>query len=178
MNLSEPFIRRPVMTILVMVSLLFFGLLSYFHLPVSDLPSIDLPSIEVSVGYPGANPMTMANAVATPLEQSFMGIEGIQTIFSSSTTGSTRITLTFVLDRNIDAASTDVQAAINSAESNLPSDLPNPPTYRKINPSATPILYYIISSPNMTMGELYDYCNSVLGETLSMVTRVAQLPAD
>src|SRR5579862_3711232 len=113
MNLSEPFIRRPVMTILVMASILFFGLLAYYKLPVSDLPNVDLPTIQVSVSYPGASPDTMANSVATPLEQQFMAIEGIQSVFSSSNTGSTSIVLTFNLNRDIDAASTDVQAAIS-----------------------------------------------------------------
>ncbi len=140
MNLSEPFIRRPVMTVLVMTSILFFGLASYKILPVSDMPNVDLPTIQVTVSYPGANPDTMANAVTTPLEQQFMTIEGIQSVFSTSNTGNTNIILQFSLDRDIDAASTDVQAAISRAQSNLPSNLPNQPTYEKVNPAATPIL--------------------------------------
>lgn len=175
MNLSEPFIRRPVMTILIMVSLLFFGLLAYIKLPVSDLPNVDLPTIQVSVSYPGANPDTMANSVATPLEQQFMTIEGIQSVFSSSNTGSTTIVLTFSLDRDIDAASTDVQAAISRAQPNLPSNLPNQPTYEKVNPAATPILYLVLSSPNMTLGALYDYGNTFLGQRLAMVEGVSQV---
>lgn len=175
MNLSEPFIRRPVMTILVMVSILFLGLLSYFKLPVSDVPNVDLPTIQVSVSYPGASPDTMANSVATPLEQQFMTIEGIKSVFSTSNTGSTAIILTFALNRDIDAASTDVQAAISRAEPNLPSNLPNQPTYQKVNPAATPILYYVLSSPNMTLGALYDYGNTVLGQRLTMVEGVAQV---
>ena len=175
MNLSEPFIRRPVMTILAMISLLFFGLVSYRALPVSDLPNIDLPTIQVSVSYPGASPDTMANAIATPLEQQFMTIEGIQTVLSSSNSGETKIILQFALDRDIDAASTDVQAAISAAEPNLPSNLPNNPTYQKVNPAATPILYLAISSPNMTMGDLYDYAYTFIGQRLSMIEGVSQV---
>ncbi len=175
MNLSEPFIRRPVMTLLVMVSILFFGLLAFYKLPVSDLPNVDLPTIQVSVSYPGASPDTMANSVATPLEQQFMTIEGIKSVFSSSNTGSTTIILTFALDRDIDAASTDVQAAISRAQPNLPSNLPNQPTYEKVNPAATPIVYYVLSSPNMTLGALYDYGSTILGQRLSMVDGVAQV---
>lgn len=175
MNLSEPFIRRPVMTVLAMASILFFGFIAYRSLPVSDLPNVDMPTIQVSVSYPGASPDTMANAVTTPLEQQFMTIEGIQSVFSTSNTGSTTIVLQFVLGRNIDAASTDVQAAISRAEPNLPSNLPNPPTYEKINPSATPILYYAITSPNMTLGDLYDYGNTFIGQRLSMIEGVAQV---
>ena len=175
MNLSEPFIRRPVMTLLVMISILFFGTLAYFKLPVSDLPNVDLPTIQVSVSYPGANPDTMANSVASPLEKQFMTIEGIQSVFSSSNTGSTTIVLTFALDRDIDAASTDVQAAISRAQPNLPSNLPNQPSYEKVNPAATPILYYVLTSPNMTLGALYDYGNTILGQRLAMVDGVAQV---
>ncbi len=175
MNLSEPFIRRPVMTVLVMASILFFGFLAYLALPVSDLPNVDLPTIEVSVSYPGASPETMANSVATPLEQQFMSIEGIKTVFSSSNTGSTAIILTFSLDRDIDNASTDVQAAISRAQPNLPSDLPNQPTYEKVNPAATPVVYYVLTSPNMTLGELYDYGKTVLGQRLAMVDGVAKV---
>jgi HAE1 family hydrophobic/amphiphilic exporter-1 len=174
-NLSEPFIRRPVMTLLVMFSILFFGFMSYGMMPVSDLPNVDLPTIEVSVSYPGASPDTMANAVTTPLEQQFMTIEGIQSVFSSSNTGSTSIVLQFDLKRDIDAASTDVQAAISRAQPNLPSNLPNQPTYRKVNPAATPILYYVISSTNMTLADLYDYGNTFIGERLSMIEGVAQV---
>lgn len=175
MNISEPFIRRPVMTILVMASIMFFGFMAYGMMPVSDLPNVDMPTIEVSVSYPGASPDVMANAVTTPLEQQFMTIEGIQSVFSTSNTGSTTIVLQFVLGRDIDAASTDVQAAISRAQPNLPSNLPNQPTYQKVNPAATPILYYVISSPNMTLADLYDYGNTFIGERLSMIEGVAQV---
>ncbi|MBI5272774.1 MAG: efflux RND transporter permease subunit [Chlamydiia bacterium] len=175
MNLSTAFIHRPVMTLLVMTSILFFGALSYVALPVSDLPNVDMPTIQVSVSYPGASPDTMANAVATPLEQQFMTIEGIQTIFSSSNTGSTHIVLQFVLDRDIDSASTDVQAAISRAQPNLPSNLPNNPVYQKVNPASTPILYLVLSSPNMTLGELYDYGNTFMGQRMAMIEGVSQV---
>ncbi|HSX26960.1 MAG TPA: efflux RND transporter permease subunit [Chlamydiales bacterium] len=175
MNLSEPFIRRPVMTILVMATIFVFGILAYQALPVSDLPNVDMPTIEVTVSYPGASPQTMANSVATPLEQQFSTIEGMQTIFSSSNTGSTSIVLQFNLERNIDAASTDVQAAISRAEPNLPSDLPNNPVYEKVNPAATPILYFVLYSENMTAGQLYDYGNTFIGQRLSMVEGVSQV---
>jgi len=175
MNLSEPFIRRPVMTILVMLSIVFFGFFGYRALPVSDLPSIDFPTIEVSVKYPGANPETMANAIASPLEQQFMTIEGLESIFSTSNTGDTSIVLQFDLNRNIDNASTDVNAAISRAQPNLPSDLPNNPIYEKVNPSATPILYMAFSSDAMTIYDLYDYANTFIGQRLSMVQGVSQV---
>lgn len=175
MNLSEPFIRRPVMTILVMTSILFFGILAYFLLPVSDLPNVDMPTIQVSVSYPGASPEVMANSVTTPLEQQFATIEGISTIFSTSNTGSSTIVLQFSLDRDLDAASTDVQSAISRAQPYLPKNMPSQPTYLKVNPAATPILYYVLSSPNMTLADLYDYGNTFIGQRLSMVEGVSQV---
>lgn len=175
MNLSKAFIERPVMTILVMAAVLFFGIMAYRALPVSDLPNVDMPTIEVSVSYPGASPETMANSVATPLEQQFMTIQGIQTVISSSNTGSSTIVLMFDLNRNIDSAATDVQAMISTAGPQLPSNLPNQPTYRKVNPAATPILYFALVNPNMTLGELYDYGNTFIGERLSMIEGVSQV---
>ena len=175
MNLSETFIRRPVMTILVMATILFFGAIALQYLPVSDLPNTDFPTIEVSVDYPGASPSIMANSVATPLEQQFTSIAGIQNIFSTSNTGSTTIVLQFSLDRNIDGASTDVQAAISRAQPNLPSNLPNNPIYQKVNPAATPVLYLSFTSDAMTLYDLYDYANTFIGQRLSMVEGVAQV---
>lgn len=175
MNLSSPFIQRPVMTILVMLSILFFGVMSYQALPVSDLPNVDMPTIEVSVSYPGASPETMANSVATPLEQQFMTIQGIQSVISSSNTGSSNIILTFDLNRDIDSAATDVQSMISTAQPQLPDNLPNQPTYRKVNPAATPILYFALVNPNMTLGDLYDYGNTFIGERLSMIEGVSQV---
>lgn len=163
------------MTILVMLSILFFGITAYRALPVSDLPNVDMPTIEVSVSFPGASPQTMANSVTTPLEQQFMTVEGVQSIFSSSNNGSSTIILQFSLDRDIDDASTDVQAAISRALPNLPSNLPNAPTYNKVNPAATPILFFVIRSPNMTLSDLYDYGNTFIGERISMVEGVSQV---
>lgn len=175
MNLSSLFIRRPVMTVLVMSSIFLFGLMAYRSLPVSDLPNVDMPTIQVSVDYPGASPETMANSVATPLEQQFMTIQGINSILSSSNTGTTTIVLVFDLDRNIDSAATDVQTMISAASPNLPSNLPNQPTYRKLNPSATPILYIALSNENMPLSELYKYGNTFIGDRLSMIEGVSQV---
>lgn len=175
MNISEPFIRRPVMTILVMISILFFGFAAYEIMPVSDLPNVDMPTIEVSASYPGASPDTMANSVTTPLEQQFMTVDGIQSIFSTSNNGSSTIILQFNLNRNIDEATTDVQAAISRASPNLPSNLPSAPSYDKVNPAATPILFYVIRCPNMTLSDLYDYANTFIGERISMINGVAEV---
>ena len=175
MNFSEPFIRRPVMTTLVMISILFFGMMAYQGLPVSDLPDVEYPTIEVSTDYPGASPQTMADTVTAPLERQFTSVDGIQTIASSSANGSSTIVLQFALDRNIDAAATDVQAAINQAEPYLPSDLPNFPTYKKTNPSQTPVIVISIASDLIPLGELYDYAYSLMGRRLGMVTGVSDV---
>ena len=140
MNIVEPFIRRPVMTTLVMTAILLFGILGYRTLAVSDLPNVDFPTIQVSAGLPGANPDTMAAAVATPLEKQFSTIAGIDSMTSTSTLGSTQITLQFELSRNIDGAAQDVQAAIARAEGQLPPNMPTPPTFQKVNPADQPIL--------------------------------------
>ena len=134
------FIRRPVMTALVMIGILFFGAASYKRLPVSDLPSVDFPTVQVNAGLPGASPETMAAAVATPLEKQFSTIAGIDNMTSSSQLGSTSITIQFSLDRNIDAAAADVQAAISQTLRSLPLGI-LPPSYRKVNPADSPILY-------------------------------------
>src|SRR6202051_1525770 len=136
MNLSEAFIRRPVMTIALTVSVTLFGVLAYTHLPVSDLPAVDYPVIHVQVNYPGATPETMANNVATPLERQFMQIPGLQLVTSNSGTGHSSFVLQFELSKSIDAAATDVQSAINQAAGKLPVDLPSPPTFSKTNPTA------------------------------------------
>src|SRR5687767_15341589 len=135
MNFSEAFIRRPVMTTVVTVSVILFGILSYTRLPVNDLPAVDYPVIQVSVSYPGASPDTVANNIATPLERQFMQINGLEVVTSQSTQGFASFTLQFDLDKNIDAAATDVQTAISQATGSLPSDLPSPPTYSKSNPN-------------------------------------------
>lgn len=175
MNLSEPFIRKPIMTFLIMVAIFAFGFLAYENLPVSDLPNVDFPTLEVTASNPGSNPETMASTIATPLEREFMTIDGLQAITSNSRTGKTSFVLQFSLDKSMDSAAQDVQAAINRAEPLLPKNLPYNPTYRKVNPSATPILYFAITSPTMTLAELYDYGNTYIGQRLSMVEGVSQV---
>ncbi len=175
MNISAPFLKRPVMTILVMLSVAFFGILSYQALPVSDLPDVAFPTIEVSVDYPGADPQTIANNVVVPLEKEFTTIQGIQTIASTSYTGSASIVLTFNLDRNVDLCAPDVQAAINAAQPQLPQDLPYAPTYSKVNPTSTPVLFFAIVSSTMTLGDLYNYGDVVIGERLSILDGVSQV---
>ncbi|HEX2710288.1 MAG TPA: efflux RND transporter permease subunit, partial [Candidatus Deferrimicrobium sp.] len=137
MNIPDLFIRRPIMTTLVMGALLLFGTLAYQRLPVSDLPNVDFPTILVTANLPGASPETMASSVATPLERQFTTIAGLDSMVSSSGLGLTQITLTFTLDRNIDAAAQDVQASITKAASLLPKDMPTPPSYQKVNPAGS-----------------------------------------
>lgn len=175
MNLSEIFIRRPVMTILAMLTVAFFGILAYNALPVSDMPDVDYPTITVSVSWPGADPQTVANNVVVPLEQQFTSLEGIQSISSTSYTGSATIVLQFHLDRNIDLAAPDVLAAINTATPQLPKDLPYAPTYSKTNPTASPILYLAVTSEILTRGDLFNYAFSILAQRLSMVEGVSQV---
>src|SRR5216117_729421 len=157
MNLSEPFIRRPVMTAVLTLSVILFGVLSYFQLPVNNLPAVDYPVIQVQVGYPGASPETMANNIATPLERQFMQIGGLELVTSKSTQGQTSLTLQFDLDKSLDAAATDVQAAITVATASLPADLPAPPIFTKTNPNDQPIMYLALTSDSVTPGQLYDY---------------------
>src|SRR6201984_2919378 len=135
MNLSEVFIRRPVMTVALSVSVILFGLVAYFGLPVSDLPAVDYPVIQVQVNYPGATPETMANNVATPLERQFMQIPGLELVTSNSSQGHSGFVLQFDLSKNIDGAAHDVQTAITQAQGQLPVDLPSPPTFKKNNPN-------------------------------------------
>lgn len=175
MNLSAIFIRRPIATTLIMLTILFFGIMSYLKLPVSDMPDVEYPVITVSVDYPGANPETIANNVVTPLEKQFLSISGIQTIVSTSSTGSGTIVIQFSLDKSIDSAAIDVQTAITEAAPQLPQDLPYSPTYTKTNPSATPILFFVLSSPTIPQHDLYTYANTFLGERLSTVNGVAQI---
>jgi len=175
MNISQPFIKRPVTTILVMVTILFFGITAYKSLPVSDLPNVDYPTIQVKVSYPGANAKTMATTCATPLEKEFMTIDGLNTITSQSSVGQTLLVLQFTLDKSMDSAALDVQSAINRAQPNLPKNLPYNPTYEKVNPSATPILYMALTSPSMTQSQLYDYGHTYLGQRISMTEGVSQV---
>jgi HAE1 family hydrophobic/amphiphilic exporter-1 len=175
MSVPELFIRRPVMTTLVMSGILLFGLIGYGLLPVSDLPSVDYPTINVSASLPGANPQTMASAVATPLEKQFSTIAGVDSMTSISALGATTITIQFSLDRNIDAAAQDVQAAIAKAAKQLPPNMPTPPTYSKVNPADSPILYIAMSSPTLPLSTVDNYAENLLAEQISMVNGVAQV---
>ena len=156
MNISEPFIRRPIATTLLMVAIGLAGAAAFTLLPVSLLPQVDFPTIAVSASLPGASPETMASSVATPLERQFGRIAAVTEMSSSSSLGSTTITLQFDLDRNIDAAARDVQAAINAARGYLPANLPTNPNYRKVNPSDSPILILSLTSSSLNKGEMYD----------------------
>jgi len=175
MNLSEPFVRRPVMTVVLTISAILFGVLAYFTLPVNDLPAVDYPVIQVQVGYPGATPETMANNVATPLERQFMQIPGLELVNSNSGQGHTSFVLQFNLSKSLDAAATDVQAAITQATAKLPVDLPSPPTFSKTNPNDQPIMYVALTSDSVTAGQLYDYANTEVGERISILPGVSQV---
>ena len=175
MNITELFIRRPVMNTLIMLAILAFGLLGYRNLSVSDLPNVDFPTIQVSAGLPGASPDTMSSAVATPLEKQFTTIAGLDSMTSTSSLGSTQITLQFDLSRNIDAAALDVQTAITSATRQLPPDMPSPPTFRKVNPADSPILYLALTSPTLPLSQVDEYAETLLGEQISMIPGVAQV---
>ncbi len=169
------FIRRPVMTTLVMLAILGAGVLGYRQLPVSDLPNVDFPTISVSAGLPGASPETMASAVATPLEKQFSTIAGIDNMTSTSSLGSTSITIQFSLERDIDAAAQDVQAAIAAVQRQLPSDMPSPPSYQKVNPADSPILMINITSPTLPLSVLDEYAQTMIARRISMVSGVAQV---
>jgi HAE1 family hydrophobic/amphiphilic exporter-1 len=168
------FIRRPVMTALVMIGILFFGGVAYTRLPVSDLPSVDFPTVQVNANLPGASPETMAAAVATPLEKQFSTIAGIDNMTSSSQLGSTSITIQFSLDRSIDAAAADVQAAISQTLRSLPLGI-LPPSYRKVNPADQPILYFALTSKTMPLSQLDEYGETFLAQRISMVPGIAQV---
>ncbi|MBI2838193.1 MAG: efflux RND transporter permease subunit [Acidobacteria bacterium] len=174
MNLSELFIRRPIMTTLVMGGILGFGIMGYRALPVSDLPNVDFPTINVSAILPGASPETMASAVATPLEKQFSTIAGLDTMTSSSSQGATSVTLQFSLDRDIDAAAQDVQAAITKTMNQLPRDI-LPPSYQKVNPADSPIQYIALTSPTLPLSMLDEYGQTFMAQRISMVQGVAQV---
>ncbi|RPI58533.1 MAG: efflux RND transporter permease subunit, partial [Planctomycetaceae bacterium] len=175
MNLSEPFIRKPVMTVLLVVSSILFGVMAYKQMPVNDLPAVDYPVIQVQVGYPGATPETMANNVATPLEKQFLQIPGLDQVTSSNSQGHSTLTLQFSLNKSLDAAATDVQAAITRASGQLPLDLPSPPTFTKTNPNDMPIFYVGLTSNTVSAGDLYDYANVQIGQRLSILPGVSQV---
>jgi hydrophobic/amphiphilic exporter-1 (mainly G- bacteria), HAE1 family len=174
-NFSEPFIRRPVMTTVLTVSVILFGILAYFRLPVNDLPAVDYPVIQVQVDYPGANPETVANNIATPLERQFMQINGLELVTSKSSQGHVSLTLQFALEKNIDAAATDVQSAISRATGSLPVDLPSPPTFSKTNPNDQPIMYIALTSDSVTPGQLYDYASTQVGQRISILPGVSSV---
>ena len=173
-SMSDLFIRRPVMTVLMMLTILLFGLIGYKQLPVSDLPNVDFPTINVTATMPGASPDTMASSVATVLEKEFSSIAGIDSMSSVSTSGRTQITLQFSLDRNIDSAAQDVQAALSSAARRLPDGMPSPPSFRKANPADLPILYISLSSPTLPLTVLDQY-GQTMSQRLSTILGVAQV---
>src|SRR3954462_10324512 len=171
MSVSEPFIQRPVATSLLMVGVVLMGLLGYFLLPISALPPVDFPTIQVTAQYPGASPDVMASSVTTPLERQFGQISGLAMMTLISSLGYSSITLQFNLDRDIDAAGQDVQAAINAANGVLPR-MPNPPTFSKVNPADTPIVTLEISSDSLPLEKVNDLADTVLAQKLSEVTGV------
>src|ERR1700676_3079486 len=175
MNISEPFIRKPIATTLLVVAITLAGAAAYRVLPVSPLPEIEFPTISVNAGLPGASPETMASSVATPLERQFGRIAAVTEMTSASALGSTNITLQFDLNRDIDAAARDVQAAINAARGNLPANMPNNPSYRKVNPADAPILMLALTSPVLTRGQMYDAASTIMAQKLSQVTGVGQV---
>jgi multidrug efflux pump len=174
MNLSEPFVRRPVATTLLTIGIALAGLIAYRLLPVAPLPQVEFPTISVSASLPGASPEVMAATVATPLERALGRIAGITEITSSSSLGSTRVTLQFDLARDIDAAAREVQAAINAARESLPTSLASNPTYRKVNPADAPILILGLTSDTYTQGQMYDVASTVIAQRLSQVPGVGQ----
>ena len=175
MNFSDVFIRRPVATTLIMLAILLFGVVAYRSLPISDLPNVDFPTIRVDAGLPGASPETMAASVATPLERQFTTIAGLDSMTSSSALGSTSITLQFNLTRDLDAAAQDVQAAIAAAGRQLPPNMPTPPTYRKVNPADSPILYLSLMSTTLPLSTLDEFGQTMMAQRISTVPGVAQV---
>jgi len=174
MNITGLFIRRPVMTTLVMAGILIFGLVAYRQLPVSDLPAVDYPTISVSASLPGASPETMASSVATPLEKQFSTIPGVETMTSTSSQGTSQISLQFALSRNIDAAAQDVQAAISQAQRQLPQEM-LPPSFRKVDPSSSPIIYFALRTTTLPLPQLDEFAETFLAQRLSTVDGVAQV---
>src|SRR6201997_540372 len=175
MNISAPFIKRPIGTSLLTLALVLSGVLAFRFRPGAPLPQVEFPVIQVSASLPGASPETMASAVASPLERQFGRIAGINQMTSVSQLGATGIVLQFDLNRNIDAAARDVQAAINAARSQLPADLPGNPWYRKVNPADPPILLLALTSDTTTVPQMYDAADSILSQKLSQVQGVGQV---
>ena len=175
MNITELFIKRPVMTTLVMVAILIFGAVAYMTLPVADLPNVDYPTISVGAALPGASPETMAASVATPLERQFSTISGLTSMNSTNSQGTTSITLQFDLSKSIDAAAQDVNACISQATKLLPQGMPSPPSYQKVNPASTPILYLALTSETLPLSTIDYYAETLLAENISMVYGVSQV---
>ncbi|MGH8798741.1 MAG: efflux RND transporter permease subunit, partial [Casimicrobiaceae bacterium] len=175
LNLSAPFIARPVATTLLTIGLALAGAAAFRLLPVSPLPQVDFPTISVSASLPGASPETMAATVATPLERSLGRIAGVTEMTSSSALGSSRVTLQFELSRDIDGAARDVQAALNAARSLLPTGLPGNPTYRKVNPADAPIMILALTSDTMTQGQMYDAGSTIIAQKLSQLSGVGEV---
>src|SRR5580704_7405672 len=173
MNIPATFIKRPVATVLLMMRILLFGIASYQVLPVSDLPNVDFPTISVSASLPGANPDTMAAAVALPLEKQFSNIAGLDSMVSSNRVGSTSIVLQFSLDRNIDGAAEDVQAAISQAARQLPANMPAPPSYSRQNPADYPVLNVALTSSTLKLSDVDEYAETMIAPTISTVNGVA-----
>ena len=175
MNISAPFVHRPVATTLLTIAIALAGVVAFRILPVSPLPQVDFPTISVSTGLPGASPETMASSVATPLERQFGRIAAVTEMTSSSTLGSCSITLQFDLNRNIDAAARDVQAAIAAARGYLPTNLPSNPNYRKVNPADSPIMLIALTSPTLSKGQMYDAASTIMAQKLAQVQGVGQV---
>src|ERR1700754_530429 len=175
MNVSETFIRRPIATSLLMAAIALFGVVAYRELPVSDLPNVDFPTLLVTASLPGASPETMASAVATPLENQFSTIAGLNSMTSSNSLGNTRITLEFDLARKLDGAAVDVQAAITQASRLLPPGMPTPPTFTKVNPADQPVLYLAMTSKTLPLWTLDEYAETRVAQRISMVLGVAQV---
>src|ERR1051326_4782149 len=175
MNISDLFIKRPIMTGLVMAAILIFGIFAYRVLPVSDLPNVDFPTIQVNAVLPGASPETMASSVATPLEKQFSTIAGISSMVSTNALGITSITIQFDLSRSLDGAALDVQSAISKAGSQLPPEMPTPPSFQKVNPADQPILYLAMSSPTLALSQVDEAAETTLAQRISMVSGVAQV---
>src|SRR5260221_5865705 len=174
-GISAPLIRRPVATSLLATAVLLAGVAAFFNLPVAPLPDIDFPTISVMATLPGASPDTMASAVATPLERRFGRIAGLTEMTSTSALGSTNITLQFDLNRDVDAAARDVQAAINAAGGELPPNLPTRPNYRKVNPADSPIMILSLRSDTVPLAQVFDAANSILAQKMSQIEGVGQV---
>src|SRR5271170_3001354 len=175
MNFTEIFIRRPIATTLLMVAILLFGVVAYRSLPVSDLPNLDYPTINVQASLPGANPDTMASAVALPLEKQFSNIAGLEQMSSSNRVGATSITLQFSLARNLDGAAQDVQAAISQAARQLPPNMPAPPAYSRVNPADQPVLNLALTSATLPLSVVDEYAETLVSPSISTVNGVAQV---